>query len=153
MANISESIAQFIIDFLGEQDMIKLSRNELANKFDVSPSQINYVLSTRFGEDSGYIIRSKRGESGYVAIFKISTAQDPYYDIVQRIEKENGLTCKQVSNYTMSMYKRGLINEDTARVMIAATDNRALAYTNDKDNVRKHVFREMLLGLIGNKED
>lgn len=153
MANISESIAQFIVDFLGEQDMIKLSRNELANKFAVSPSQINYVLSTRFGEDSGYIIRSKRGESGYVAIFKISTAQDPYYDIVQRIEKENGLSCKQVQNYTMSMYKRGLINEDTARVMIAATDSRALAFTKDKDSVRKHIFREMLLGLIGSKED
>ena len=61
MANISDIIERFLLDSLEKSDRISISRNELADYFDCAPSQINYVLSTRFTLDRGYIIESRRG--------------------------------------------------------------------------------------------
>ena len=68
MANISDVIEQFLLDSLGEDDSLELSRNELANYFSCAPSQINYVLATRFTPDRGYAIISKRGGGGGIRV-------------------------------------------------------------------------------------
>ena len=68
MANISETIEQFIIATLGENDSVDISRNSLAEYFSCAPSQINYVLDTRFTIDRGFVKESKRGGSGYIKI-------------------------------------------------------------------------------------
>ena len=59
MANLSDVIEAFLLQTLGEDDRLKISRNELANYFSVAPSQINYVLSTRFTPDRGYTVESR----------------------------------------------------------------------------------------------
>ena len=64
MSNLSDIIEEFILNTIGSDDTLNLSRNELANFFNVSPSQINYVLSTRFTIDRGYLTESKRGGGG-----------------------------------------------------------------------------------------
>lgn len=58
MANVSDEIEQFILSIFSD-DSLKLSRNDLAHYFSVAPSQINYVLSTRFNLDKGYVIDRK----------------------------------------------------------------------------------------------
>ena len=68
MASISDIIEKFILDNLGESDEIDISRNELANFFSCAPSQINYVLETRFTVDRGFVKESKRGGGGFVII-------------------------------------------------------------------------------------
>ena len=69
---LSDTIEQFIKTMLVEETQeIELKRNELAEYFNCAPSQINYVLSTRFTPDHGYIIESRRGGGGCIRIFRM----------------------------------------------------------------------------------
>lgn len=72
--NLSHDIEKYIIDLLDEEDgnFISLRRKELAEIFDCVPSQINYVLRSRFTPEQGYLIESRRGEHGYIKIFRIT---------------------------------------------------------------------------------
>ncbi len=72
MANLSDEIEQFILSIFTDDDRLKLSRNDLAHYFSVAPSQINYVLSTRFNLDKGYVIESRRGGGGFITIVRIN---------------------------------------------------------------------------------
>ena len=69
--NTSDSIEEYIKTILAQAGMVELKRSELANVFQVVPSQINYVIKTRFTESRGYIVESKRGGGGYIRIGKI----------------------------------------------------------------------------------
>ena len=73
MARISDIIAKFINDMIEEEKdkEIIIQRNELADKFNCAPSQINYVISTRFKPSQGYYVESKRGGGGYIKIKKV----------------------------------------------------------------------------------
>ena len=73
MAQLSDSIEHFIKDLMTEDAHVELRRNELAQHFGCAPSQINYVLATRFSVDHGYIIESRRGGGGYVRIVRMQT--------------------------------------------------------------------------------
>ena len=80
MRTISDTIEKFLLDNFSNEEL-ELSRNELADFFGCVPSQINYVLSTRFTLDKGYIVDSQRGGGGYVKIKKINI-DDKFKDII-----------------------------------------------------------------------
>ena len=69
--NTSDSIEEYIKSILAQAGIVELKRSELADVFQVVPSQINYVIKTRFTESRGYIVESKRGGGGYIRIGKI----------------------------------------------------------------------------------
>ena len=71
MASISDIIEKFIKDLMEDSNTVQIQRNELASLFDCAPSQINYVLTTRFSREKGYEVQSKKGGGGYVKIDKI----------------------------------------------------------------------------------
>ena len=71
MAQLSDSIERFIKDMMEDGAQIEVRRNELAQHFGCAPSQINYVLATRFSVDHGYIIESRRGGGGYIRIVRM----------------------------------------------------------------------------------
>lgn len=70
LANLIESYLHSLIKESGEK-LIEIQRNELAEKFNCAPSQINYVLTTRFTIERGYMVESRRGGGGYVRIVKV----------------------------------------------------------------------------------
>lgn len=71
--NITELISQRIMDLLNEQDgTIQIGRNDLANELGCVPSQINYVITSRFTKEQGYIVESRRGGGGYIRIVKVN---------------------------------------------------------------------------------
>ncbi|MBQ7576643.1 MAG: CtsR family transcriptional regulator [Synergistaceae bacterium] len=75
MNNLTREIEKYLLALLDEaenEDFIQLRRKELAETFDCVPSQINYVLRSRFSPEQGYLIESRRGGSGYIKILKIS---------------------------------------------------------------------------------
>ena len=85
---ISDSIESFIKEMLGEDSPeVELKRNELAQYFGCAPSQINYVLATRFSPDQGYLTESRRGGGGYIRIVRVvqSESQPLTYWIRDRI--------------------------------------------------------------------
>ena len=77
MRLLSDSIEDFIKalmeDEQDQQQAIELRRNELAEHFQCAPSQINYVLATRFTPDHGYVIESRRGGGGYIRIMRLAS--------------------------------------------------------------------------------
>ncbi len=104
MGILADRIEKFILAKMrdAEQDVI-IQRKELANELECAPSQITYVLSTRFSNDRGYIVESRRGLGGYVKITQISTPRkdkgamlvpstnvvSPYEGIISKTEIEN----------------------------------------------------------------
>lgn len=81
--NISDVIETYLKRILEESDlgMIEIQRSELAETFHCVPSQINYVISTRFTTDHGYVVESKRGGGGYIRIRKLRL--DPEHTVIQ----------------------------------------------------------------------
>ena len=69
--NTSDNIEAYIKAILEQAGMVELKRSELADVFQVVPSQINYVIKTRFTESRGYVVESKRGGGGYIRIGKV----------------------------------------------------------------------------------
>ena len=76
---ISDMIEEFIKDLFDEQnEAIEIQRNELAEQFKCVPSQINYVISTRFKPQQGYYVESKRGGGGHITIRKVKSDKEDY---------------------------------------------------------------------------
>ena len=68
---ISDNIENFIRELFGAENSIELRRNELASYFNCVPSQINYVIQTRFTTERGYIVESRRGGGGHIRITRV----------------------------------------------------------------------------------
>ena len=148
-SNISNAIEQFILSVIGEDESIQLSRNELANYFSVSPSQINYVLETRFNLDKGYIIESRRGGGGYVTVLKIPYSQDETIPLMlKEIEGVNHLTYNKASDMIDRLLKEDIISENEATIIKSAISEKALAGPIKTKDIRKNVFKEILVGLM-----
>ena len=75
---MSDIIEDFIKDLLKEEDELEIQRNELAEHFNCVPSQINYVIATRFKPSQGYYVESKRGGGGHIKIKKINVPKVIY---------------------------------------------------------------------------
>ena len=74
MRNLADAIENFIIRQLLEdsEDTVLVQRNELADKLSCAPSQISYVISTRFTPEKGYMVESRRGSGGFVRIVRVT---------------------------------------------------------------------------------
>ena len=113
MANISNIIEQFILDTMGDDSSIEISRNSLAEYFNCVPSQINYVLSSRFTPEHGYIIDSRRGGGGYIKISRVNLSRS---SALMHIINAVGSTIDSMSARIVveNCLQSGLITADTA---------------------------------------
>ena len=118
---LSDSIETFIKTLLAEDEPeVELKRNELAEYFGCAPSQINYVLATRFSPDHGYLIESRRGGGGYIRIVRIvqSGAQQLMYLINERIGDAIGE--EEASRLVQQLTEQKLVTAQEAALMRAA---------------------------------
>ena len=150
MANISESIEQFIVATLGENDSVDISRNSLAEYFSCAPSQINYVLDTRFTVDRGYIKESRRGGSGFIKITKIKHSDSNAYLnslVLESIGDE--LTFKRMNQILDKLVSDGVVtNEERVVVESALSEDSLSMPFTIKDKVRAKAFKNVLLKLM-----
>ena len=77
--NMSDIIEAYIKKILKSQEQVEIRRNEMAVRFNCVPSQINYVINTRFTEQHGYLVESKRGGGGYIRIMKVKFLDEVEY--------------------------------------------------------------------------
>lgn len=150
MANISETIEQFIIATLGENDSVDISRNSLAEYFSCAPSQINYVLDTRFTIDRGFVKESKRGGSGYIKISRLKNTDDNEYLNSLVLESVGD----ELSEKRMVQILEKLVSDNIVsfneKVLIEAAlseDSLAMPFTI-KDKVRAKSFKNILIELM-----
>lgn len=86
MSMIADKIEKFILDRMREeQEKLILKRTELADELDCAPSQISYVLSTRFSNERGFDVESRRGLGGYIRIKKLTQKVQILYLLLQLI--------------------------------------------------------------------
>ena len=154
MAQLSDSIEQFIKELMSEDKHIELRRNELAQHFGCAPSQINYVLATRFSVDHGYIIESRRGGGGYVRIVRMETRGEKNF-LEALLERVGNSIDEETANAIISnLYERKLVSRREALLIKSAVSRSALALPiTAKDVLRAAVFRNMLIQVFKNNEE
>ncbi len=151
MSNISDIIEQFILSNIGDDSSMDLSRNELATYFAVAPSQINYVLSTRFTVEKGYLVEGKRGGGGYIRLIKLEQSGDIVKTIYDSIEEE--LTERQAIHYLSRLYDEDKITEREYVLLCTLISNKALmSPIGNKDESRAKMMRMLLERLMQYKE-
>ena len=146
---MSDLIEEFIKELFDEndQDYVEIQRNELAQQFHCVPSQINYVISTRFKPSQGYYVESKRGGGGNIKIKKVNTSKSNYMmHIIKNIGKE--LTSNDVDILISDFLTYNIISKKEAKLLkVATSDNVLKLDTKIKDEVRARIFKNMLLNL------
>jgi transcriptional regulator CtsR len=150
VVGISDLIADFIKEALKEDDgTTELQRSELAGKFNCVPSQINYVISTRFSPERGYIVESRRGGGGYIRISRVqmtpsALAMHTINAVGDVIDLDSATAL--ISNAAAG----GAVDDKTAKVMAAAIGNQALRSVppSDRGRVRAGILKQMLLMTI-----
>ena len=150
MASISEIIEQFIIKTMGENDFVEISRNSLAEYFSCAPSQINYVLDTRFTFDRGFIKESKRGGSGFIKISKVhSSSTNDYLNSLILDSVGDELTVKRMNQILLKLVSDKIITKNEKVIIETALsdDSFSMPFTI-KDKVRAKSFKNILLKLM-----
>lgn len=152
MAGLTNDIEQFLLSLLEEctGDSLEIGRNELAQKFDCAPSQINYVLTTRFTPYNGYYIESRRGGAGFIRIVRLRQEAD---SLVQRILDDpsmDQLTTDKCKHILTALKNQKIISQEAMWLMRLATDDRALRglENDDRKTVRARILKNMLLAYV-----
>ncbi len=154
MAQLSDSIEQFIKELMEEDAQIELKRNELAHHFGCAPSQINYVLATRFSVDHGYIIESRRGGGGYVRIVRMThpSGGSMLETLLNRIG--TSIDEESANAIILLLYERKMVTHKEALIMRSAIAKNALALpVSAKDILRAAIMRNMLTQVFRNLEE
>ncbi len=154
MASISDIIEKFIKNLMEDSNTVQIQRNELANLFDCAPSQINYVLTTRFSREKGYEVQSKKGGGGYVKIEKISKLnQEKILHILHKnIDKE--ITYIQGKVVVKWLLDKNLINNRESKIILCAIDDKSLnsPICGLNDIVRAKILKNMIEELFNIEE-
>lgn len=147
---MSDIVARHILEMLEEADgNAEIRRNELAMHLGCVPSQINYVITSRFTPEQGYIVESRRGGGGYIRITRITASpQNAIMHIVNSIgNKLDKISAEIMIN---NMCSRSIISQETSRLLTAAMSERSYLDVPQqyRDYIRASVFKNMLLTLV-----
>ncbi len=151
MAGLSNIIEKFIINLLenSHNGVLEIGRNQMAEQFSCAPSQINYVLSTRFTPYKGYYIESRQGGGGYIRITKVCINQ--YEDINHIIVNTigNSITLNKSYHIIESLLEEKIITITESHIMKSAIGDRSLSsHGVDKNILRADILKNMLLILV-----
>ncbi len=150
MRNISDIIEGYLkqVIELGGQGHIEIKRSELADKFQCVPSQINYVINTRFTAERGYLVESKRGGGGYIRILRVKANSkiDLIEDMIRQIN--HGATQSMAEDIVYRLIDEEVISKREAKLMLAAIDRATLRLQlPTRDELRSYILKSMLTTL------
>ncbi|WP_050364330.1 transcriptional regulator CtsR, partial [Streptococcus pneumoniae] len=129
MRNISDIIEQYlkqVID-LSNNNVIEIKRNEIADRFECVPSQINYVINTRFTLERGFVVESKRGGGGYIRIIKVKLHDD--IDIIDQMLHmiDHSVAQGNAESMIIRLLEEGIITGREAKLMLSVLDRSVLS--------------------------
>lgn len=145
---MSDMIEEFIKDLFEEEDRIEIQRNDLAEKFNCVPSQINYVISTRFKPSQGYYVESRRGGGGHISITKVNITKSNYFmHIISSMGDR--ITAQEVGIFISNFLSYSMITPNEAKLLKVATSDNVLSIDQkDRDKLRANIFKNMILNLV-----
>lgn len=147
--NMSDMIEEYLKKALSKEGEIEIQRNQIASLFNCVPSQINYVINTRFTTQHGYVVESKRGGGGYIRIIEMQISND--LDLLKRMYKiiGNRISQKEAQAIIQTLYDNKVMTRREAQIMLAATDESNFSGNQILDNqIRANVLLSMLQLLI-----
>ena len=150
---LTDYIAQMIEDMLNESNgILELQRNEMANRLGCVPSQISYVISSRFTPERGYVIESRRGGGGCIRIVRKQMSKDAYLmhffcAIGDSIEEGEAIA------YLKNLLGNACISEREFLLSAASVSNAALSSlpVDTRNRLRAGIFKQMILALMKNR--
>ncbi|ACK98450.1 MULTISPECIES: transcriptional regulator CtsR [Bacillus] len=147
MRNISDIIEQYlkqVID-LSNNNVIEIKRNEIADRFECVPSQINYVINTRFTLERGFVVESKRGGGGYIRIIKVKLHDD--IDIIDQMLHmiDHSVAQGNAESMIIRLIEEGIITNREAKLMLSVIDRSVLSMdVPSRDELRARILCAML---------
>lgn len=147
---MSDLVAKTILEMLDSQGgNAEIRRNELATTLGCVPSQINYVITSRFTPEQGYIVESRRGGGGYIRITKVKTDEKT---LLMHIVNSIGDTIDKLSAEAIikNLYNSNIIDKTVANVMAITLSDRALRtiQQNMRDSLRADILKNMLIIIL-----
>lgn len=151
MRNISDVIEKYLKSILHEspEGTVEIQRNDLADQFSCVPSQINYVISTRFTLEKGYLVESKRGGGGYIRIRKVELPGPTtlHTHLHQTIGDEIGQTAAEGLIY--QLLEARFLSRREAALMTAVVSREVLMVNLPyRDQIRARMMKAMLISLL-----
>jgi transcriptional regulator CtsR len=151
LASLVDRIEKYIQQLLEDSrdNSVELQRNQLANFFACVPSQINYVLQTRFSFEKGYYVESRRGGGGYIRVTKLEVPPDQ--SLIQAIHEGLPEKIKQsaAEDLIYRLEVEEIITSREATLMMAVIERRTLAKDNSlNEYLRANLLRAMLIAII-----
>ena len=147
MMSISDIIEQYLKEILHAKgnNMIEIKRNEIADQFECVPSQINYVINTRFTTEKGYIIESKRGGGGYIRIFRVEhQAQSELIDHIINIINPT-VSQQGAVDVLGRLLEKDVITEREFKIILSAIDRKTLAINlPERDKMRARLLTSIM---------
>ncbi|KAB2458198.1 transcriptional regulator CtsR [Bacillus sp. CH126_4D] len=147
MRNISDIIEQYlkqVID-LSNNNVIEIKRNEIADRFECVPSQINYVINTRFTLERGFVVESKRGGGGYIRIIKVKLHDD--IDMIDQMLHmiDHSVAQGNAESMIIRLIEEGIITNREAKLMLSVLDRSVLSMdVPSRDELRARILCAML---------
>ena len=144
---MSEQVARYIMEMLDSRDgTAEIRRNELADQMGCVPSQINYVITSRFTPEQGYLVESRRGGGGYIRITRVQlSGTSMLMHVINSIgDTLDGSTARML---IVSLSERGAISGQAAEIMLAACSDSALRALPPeyRDVARAGILKQMLI--------
>ena len=148
--SMSNIIAQMILEMMQEAGETEIQRNELAQTLGCVPSQINYVISSRFTPEQGYIVESRRGGGGYIRIARMKYDKSTLLmHVVNTVgDRIDEATCR---THVYNLNYQNIISSDAARFILSAVSDQCYRDLEPqaRDRVRARIFKQLLLNVKG----
>jgi len=149
VANISDVIESFILSTMGSSNNINLSRNELADYFNCAPSQINYVLTTRFNINRGFIIQSQRGGGGFIRLVKIQDYDNNYISRIIENNLNSGITEKNALYLIEDLVEKEFLTQEQAKILMYSVTDKSLSNPiKMEDMLRANIIKNVLINTL-----
>lgn len=149
MSKISDLIEEFILEQMEDTEFINLSRNELANFFNCAPSQINYVLSTRFTVPKGFFVESHRGGGGYIKLERVNLDKNSYVKNLISSTLDKDLEYTDALGILDNLTKIGVISQESSKILSSALSSKSLSLPLKIENKqRANILKNVLINII-----
>ncbi|GEB25858.1 transcriptional regulator CtsR [Pediococcus acidilactici] len=144
--NISDIIERYLKEILADSEEVEIRRSEIADQFDVVPSQINYVIKTRFTIQNGYLVESKRGGGGYIRIEKVKLLDD--IDVLDSLIRVIGdsINERDAISILSSLYEDAVLSKREAN-LLATTIAKSTLNIGDR-KLEDQIRAKIIIGVL-----
>lgn len=143
--NMSDLIESYLKNVLLSNETVEIRRSEIADQFNCVPSQINYVINTRFTIQQGYVVESKRGGGGYIRIMKVNLVDE--MDVLNTLGDliPPQLSVREVNHLLQNLYENELISKREAQMMALMMEKDTFPVSvKNGDEIRSNMMKKLI---------